>query len=525
MNAPVALSTIDLPNQVKHLNRELQKRDEKIILLDQENQVLNRENQCLQEQLAWFKRQIFGKRSERVVSDLNSRQLLLEGFENLATKEEEKRQVASHARKKPNRNGQDKITLPEDLPVKTTILDIPEEEKVCKDTGQPLVKIGVEISHKLAHEPGSYYIKEIIRPKYVHPRKEEAGVMTAEMPDSLLPKCKADESLLAEIITKKFADHLPLYRIAEGMEREGIKISRKLLSQWVVKCGMALKPLYEEMLKRVLESQNIFIDESPVKLWQKEKCKQAYMWVVVGGDEADPPYRIYEFKENRCHDNVLDILKDYRGGLHSDKYAAYQRLAEKKIITWFPCWSHIRRKFFEAEAGDPEFRRWVLMKIRHLFMLERVAWSRLPEERLKIRQEKEVPIIDELISKIKSRLIDGKILPKSKLKEAMGYICGLIPYLKNYTKDAFASLDNNVAERAVRPLAIGRKNWLFFGSSDGGEAGAVLFSLVQTCRGLGINPREYLEDVMRRVMGHCHQKLHELLPDHWLRSRAQNQNS
>jgi transposase len=487
---------------------EVQKLQDKIVLLE--------------EQIAWFKRNIFGKRSERVVGDLNNHQLVFEGFENLQTSQEEKKKtIPAHTRSKPNRNGQDKITLPSDLPVKTMVLDVPEDEKVCQETGEPLVQIGVEVSHKLAHEPGSFYVKEIVRPKYINPKKEEAGVITADLPDSLLPKCRADESLLAEIVTKKFADHLPLYRIEEILKREGIKISRKLLSQWVVKTGLALKPLHDEMLTRVLGSKNIFIDETPVKLLAPEKCKQSYLWVVVGGNEADPPYRIYEFKQNRCHDNVLDILKDYRGGLHSDKYNAYQKLAERKIIIWYPCWSHIRRKFFEAEAGDPEFRKWILRKIRYLFMLEKVAWARSPDERLRIRQEKEAPIIDELIEKIKARLMDGKILPKSKLREAIGYFCGLLPYLKNYTKDPFARLDNNVAERAVRPLAIGRKNWLFFGSPNGGEAGAILFSLVQTCRGLGINPREYLEDVMRRIMGHNSQKLHELLPDEWLKSRNQ----
>lgn len=495
--------------------------DERIVQFNQEIIKRDQKIQNLEEQLAWFKRQIFGKRSERDVSDLNSKQLILDGFESPIHQEEKKKTVAAHTRKKPNRNGKDAITLPDDLPVDTTVLDVPNEQKICQETGEPLVQIGVEISHKLAHKPGSYYIKEIIRPKYVHPKREENGILTADLPDSLLPKCRADESLLAEIITKKFADHLPLYRIAEIFNREEIRISRKLLSQWVVNSAMALKPLYEEMKKRVLLSKNIFIDETPVKLWETEKCKQAYMWVVVGGYEASPAYRIYEFKEDRCHDNVLEILKDYCGGLHSDKYGAYQRLAEKKIITWYPCYSHIRRKFFEAEAGDPEFRKWVLRKIRHLFMLERVAWARTPEERLRIRCEKEIPIIDELIEKIKGKLINGKVLPKSKLKEAMGYFCGLIPYLKNYTKDAFARLDNNVAERAVRPLAIGRKNWLFFGSPDGGEAGAILFSLVQTCRGLGINPREYLEDVMRRIMSHNSQKLYELLPDQWLKARQQ----
>jgi transposase len=154
-------------------------------------------------------------------------------------------------------------------------------------------------------------------------------------------------------------------------------------------------------------------------------------------------------------------------------------------------------------------------------MLERVAWARSEEERLKIRLEKEVPIIDELIAVVKNRLVDGKILPKSKFREALGYFYGLVPHLKNYTKYAWARLDNNVAdERAVRPLAIGRKNWLFVGSEDGGEAAAVLLSLVQTCRAIEVNPRDYLEDVMRRLQSHPANKLHELLPDEWATAKG-----
>ena len=152
-------------------------------------------------------------------------------------------------------------------------------------------------------------------------------------------------------------------------------------------------------------------------------------------------------------------------------------------------------------------------------MLERVAWSRSEEERLRIRKEKEVPIIDRLIKAIKNKLVNGKILPKSKLKEALGYFFGLIPYLKNYTEYAWARLDNNVAERAVRPLAIGRKNWLFVGSEEGGEAAAIALTLIQSCRALGVNPREYLEDVMRHLMAHNFQKLDELLPDNWKANR------
>jgi transposase len=498
---------------VEHLQNSIE-------ILQVKNTDLQNTVTCLTQQLDWFKRQLFGKKSERIVSECNETQLLLEGFEDFFKQETpETKKIPEHERRKPKRDGQDAIALDPNFPVKTIVLDLPEEEKVCKETGAPLVKIGEEVTHKLAHKPGSFYIKEIIRPKYAHPQKPEEGVQTAALPETLLPKCQADDSLLAQIMTEKFADHLPLYRIAEIMQRQGVKISRKLLSQWVIRCGMALKPLYEVMTRQILESNNVFIDESPVKLQAKNQCTTAYMWVIVGGNSSNPPYRIYNFRTNRCHDNVLDILQTYGGVLHSDKYGAYQRLAEKKVITWCPCWSHIRRKFFDAESGDLPFRDFVLRKIRYLFMLEKVAWGRSPEERLQIRQEKEAPIIDELIEKIKARLIDGAILPKSKFREALGYFCGLIPYLKNYTKHAFSRLDNNVAERAVRPLAIGRKNWLFFGSEDGGEAGAILLSLVQTCRGLGVNPREYLEDVFRRLMRHNAQKLEELLPDRWLQAR------
>ena len=495
-------------NKIDSLHQKIIEKDEKITILE--------------EQLAWFKRQLFGKKSEKTVSDLNSNQLSFDGFDGVsATALEPEKTISAHTRRKPNRNGQDKIKLPSDLPVVTIVLDLPEDQKVCQETGVPLVKIGEEITHRLSFTPGSYFIKEIIRPKYAHPGQEEKGILTAALPESLLPKCRADDSFLADILVKKFADHLPLYRISEILSREGIEISRKLLSQWVVRSGIALAPLYNEMLKQILKKGNIFVDETPVNVLDNNKVRIGYMWVIVGGHDSDPAYRIYGFSD-RHYENLFKMIGNYRGGLHSDKYGAYQELAERKQIIWFPCWAHIRRKFFEATAGNSDFRKWVLRKIRYLFMLEKVGWARTAEERLKIRQEKEAPIIDELKKKILDRLGDPRLLPKSKFREALAYFVGLIPYMKNYTAHAFARLDNNVAERAVRPLAIGRKNWLFFGSNEGGQSAAVILSLVQTCRGLGINPRDYLEDIFGRLMNHSSQKLAELLPDQWLRSRQQS---
>ncbi len=496
---------------------------EPLIIIENLNQTitsLQGEVTRLNEQILWFQKQIFGPRSERFIP-LNSDENLLPGFifpEPVIEEEPKKPSPQPRLRTKKNSN---KLTFPDDLPIERTVLDLSEEEKICAVTGKALIKIGEDITQKLAHKPGSYYIKEIIRIKYASPNTDEGTIIAANLPETLLPRCKADESFLADILVKKFADHLPLYRQAEILSREGINISRQLLSQWVVKCGLALKPLFDEMSKLVLKSENVFIDEVPVDMLDpgKGSVQQAYMWVMVGGQEVNPAYRVYNFRTNRRHEHAIKLLSDYRGVLHSDKYGAYENLALKGGFTWCPCWVHIRRKFFEADSGDPEFCKTILRKIKYLFMLERVAWNRSEDERLRIRKEKEVPIIDEIIALVKNQLLNGKILAKSKFKEALGYTYGLIPFLKNYTLHSYARLDNNVAERAVRPLAIGRKNWLFLGNEEGGEAAAIILSLVQTCRSLKINPREYLEDVMRRIMSHSNQNLADLLPDNWIKAK------
>lgn len=181
--------------------------------------------------------------------------------------------------------------------------------------------------------------------------------------------------------------------------------------------------------------------------------------------------------------------------------------------------AHVRRYFIEVQAGDQEFKNWVLRKIRYLYMFERVAKARCAKERLRIREKKEKPILKELIEKVKKKLLEGSHLPKSKYTKALKYFVGLTDHISNYLRYEEAHIDNNVAERAVRPLTIGRKNWLFVGNEKGGKAAATLLSLIQTCRHLKINPRDYIEDVMRRVMDHPANKLEEFLPDEWEKRR------
>jgi transposase len=494
----------------------LQQKDQRIAALENELYILK-------EQLDWLKRQIFGSKSERIVADLDKQPLLPELNLGIPAPvaEPEKKEIV-YKRSKPAKNlGCDTISFPADLPVEVIELDLPSKEKICPETGEPLVRIGSEISRKLARRAEQFYIIEYVRPKYVSKAAPDLGVKASLLPDAVIPRCPADESLLAFVLTSKFADHLPLYRLVEIFSRSHIKISRQTLSKWVLTLGSALAPIYDAMKARVLESGVVFVDETPIDLQVrgKSRLQQAYMWLYVGGGGGDPPYRFFEFCLNRNHDNPLKTLKEYKGVLHSDKYGAYEKLAADENIIWCPCMAHVRRKFVEAEGGDPALRSRILRKIRYLFMLERVAWKREPEERLRIRREIEKPILDELKTMVKERLLAGGLLPKSKFAQALNYFHSLAPFLPNYLVNADARLDNNVAERGIRPLTIGRKNWLFVGSEDGGKASATILSLVQTCRNLGINPQEYLEDVLRRIMGHPAKQIQKLLPDNWLAAR------
>jgi transposase len=507
----------------KGIKNMLQTASEELInkfeILQNENIKLRNENIKLREELSWFKKQIFGQKSERRVIDKSiyiyppGWEKLFDNLQGNNNEEVEKQKISAHTRRRKKRKNEDKLQFSDDVPVETIIIDIPEDKKFCPNTGIALAKIGNEVTYKLVHNPSNSYVQKIIRPKYALPKG--AGIIVADPVESFIPKSCADESFLAEVLIRKFVDHMPLYRMSESFLREGIKISSKLLSQWVVRIGIDLKPLYDLMIQEILESENIFIDETKLNLLQKKKCKQCCMITMIGGKEQNPTNRIYAFREKKTNEDILGLVEGYKGVFHSDKLRAYENFAKEEGITWCPCWAHIRRKFLEAEFGDMVFKDSVLRKINYLFAVEKIAWKKSLEERINLRFQKSEPIINALIKQVKKRVTDKYILPKSKLKKAILYFLGLEPYLKNYIKHPWAHLDNNTAERAIRALVIGRKNWLFVGSKKAGEATAVILSLVQTCRGLKINPREYLEDVLRRFMSHPFKKLYELLPSQW----------
>lgn len=469
----------------------------------------------LQEQLEWFKKQFFGRKSERFVDNPNV--LYFPGFPLPAETApvEEKVAVPAHEKRKAKSTPINTISVPEDLPVETQIMDLSEEEKFDEITGKPLTCIGEESSKRLAYKKGYYFIKELIRKKYILAGSPDEGVKTPFLPDSIIPRCAVDESVLADIVIKKFCDHLPLYRQAEMMLRDQIKISKTTLSSYVLKIGMALKPLCDLMEQEIKASGNIFIDETPVDILAPGtgKTDQGYMVTMVGGASLNPPLRIYKFFTSRKHEGFEKIFQGYAGVFHSDKYGAYEKEAKKSDKIWCPCYSHVRRKYVEAEE-DPKFREDILLDMQNLFEIEEKTKDLSPEERISIRGAEAEPIIDRLIQKNKDKLSKA-VLPKSKLSKAIGYFLSLIPYLKNYIHNPYARLDNNVAERALKLVVIGRKNWLFVGSEGGGEAAAVIYSLAQTCRALSINPYDYFEDILRRIQEHPHNKLADLLPQNW----------
>jgi len=246
----------------------------------------------LEEQLSWLKKLIFGPKSERIVADLPGQTVLDFGPMPAATPPKEETEEITYQRRKASRNrGADTLSFPEDLPVKRIELDVPPEEKVCPETGKPLVCIGYDIRRKLARKAEQFYIIEYVRPKYASKANPDLGIKTASLPETIIERCPADESLLAFILTAKFADHLPLYRLVEMLGRSEVHISRQTLSKWVVTLGMALSPLYEAMKARILESGVLFVDASPVRVQDQglKRCRQAYMWVYVGAAAGTRP--------------------------------------------------------------------------------------------------------------------------------------------------------------------------------------------------------------------------------------------
>lgn len=473
----------------------------------------------LQNQLEWFKRQMFGQKSERFV-DTPAKEELLPGFElPVESREIQATPIASHVRRTIKNKDKFKIEIPDDLPREQEYRDIPEDKKIDPNTRLPLVKIGEEKVEKLAYRPGSYFVKEYIYPKYASKEDPLLGVRQAVSADCIIEGSKFDSSFMAHLVTEKFGYHMPVYRIREKLTTHKISITDQTLCGLLINIGQKMEPLIAEMKKALFEQEIIFTDDTPLDMIVNGlgKTKEGRMWGYIGNKLGAPPYHLYEFSSNRCEIWPLKYLEKFKGTLHADAYSAYEKLDCRKGIFWAACWSHARRKFENSTSMDERFRISVLTEMRNLFRYEKVAWNKSPEDRLRIRQEKEKPIVDKIFRMFNEKIRDNTLLPASDLAKAIGYMQSREKNFRVYLTNSYARMDNNTAERGVRKLVIGRKNWLFVGSPRSGKAMANLLSLVQSCRAMKIDPQAYLEDIFKKLPSYPHKSLRELLPDQWTR--------
>ncbi len=498
------------------------KNNSRKLTLEEEVILLRQENIYLKKKLAQKYSEYYKSKRERLP---NENEQMLPGFEELdcSTNLDEEipaEKVEEKSPSKPRKKQRRFREYTKNLPVVEKVIDLTDGEK------HGLLEISSNSYDRLAVLPAKYYIERTIVKRYIYEQFPTAGVVSADRPKELIAGSFFSPSFYAETLVKKYADHLTLYRIAEQLARQGLPIVRQTLTKMVLKLAEKLTPLANLLKQTILDNQNVFMDETTVKMQQKEVCKQAYFWVLCGADKnqreqmVDPPLVYYEFHDNRRHENVTKILgENYQGNIHSDAYSAYEKLAQKDEVLWQPCWAHARRQFFEA-SESPKFRSEIVSLMDKLFEAERNYWELFKiedneETLLNYRKKNCEPLTKKIFAKTIDFITHGKQLDSSNIIKACNYLLSRKSEFCNFLKSPQLRIDNNVSERKIRPLTIGRKNWLFVGNERGGKAAAVIYSLIQTCRNLKINPQSYLEDIFKRLPNTPELELSNLLPQNW----------
>jgi transposase len=473
--------------------------------ISQQNEKLLSENQYLKQQLDELKRLIFGSKSERFVPT-DDAQLSL--FEQEKIKEEVKTEEISYSRKKAEKDKQKAIRakIPAHLP---RVEELVEPENIVEGSK----KIGEEITEVLEYNPAKVFVRKIVRPKYAKPNNE--GVDIAELPTLPIPKGNAGASLLAYIMVSKFVDHLPYYRQIQIFKRFGLILSDSTINGWFNATAKLLEALYDVLQKELLESDYIQADESPIGVQDSHKkgaLHSGYQWVY-----RSPIKRLVMFKYHtgRGAEAPKGVLNNFSGTLQTDGYKAYNSISTNGAIAHLACMAHARRYFDKALKNDKKRAEYVLELMQHLYEIERNSREREIsfETRYRYRQLYAKPILQEL----EEWLIDNQLqtTPQSSIGQAINYTRNLWPKLKAYINDGKYEIDNNLIENAIRPLALGRKNYLFAGSHRAAQHAAMFYSFFATCKINNVEPLAWLTDVLNRIPDHKANKLSELLPQNW----------
>ncbi len=500
-----------LREKVPLLEKSIQEKDLVIVALGEEIQKLKEQNE-------WLKRQMFGAKSERIVDNPDAP--FLPGMELIgpAKPEESKLKVETHERKA-HRNQTGWQELPADLPREEIVIKVPEAQRL-DSAGNELELIGYEITERLAWR-SSYIVKVFKREKLASKANALEGVVVAPHPgsvlDSVTGKSKFDISFIAHMIVSKICDYLPLNRQSDMLARVGLNIDRSTLCRIFGASADVLSPLYDRLVELILSCDIIHADKSPINMLSPGNgaCKKAWIWCRMSG--VGPPLTAFHFATDRTQNTAEKILGDYEGTVIRDAYCGYDSLEAAHAA----CWAHVRRKFFEAKDNHPEAANKILALIRQLYEFERQAKHKaepsgtetaLFDARRKYRKNSKE--ISSNIFEFCKKLIENEP-PSSQIAKAALYTFKLKSELSLFLNDPRLNIDNNPAENSIRPIALGRKNYLFAGNEEGGRRLAILLSLAATCKANKINVQQYFEDVLQKIHTTPANQIETLLPHLW----------
>lgn len=490
-----------------------------VIGLLEEAEQRERKLRQLQHWVEQLLRTRYGPRRERVDEHqlfLFAAAILAQGGKTSPASDES---AAPPSKSASQRRGHGRGALPRSLRRERRVYDLGEDQRQCPECREMLKRIGEDVSERLEYVPASLVVIEEACQKYACPRG--CTVVTAEKPMAPIEKGLPGPGLLAQVAVSKYGDHLPLHRQEAIFQRQGVELSRQTMCDWMRACAELVSPLYELMRRRVLDSKAVQTDDTPVPVFDPDlpRTRTGRIWTYVGDDQH--PYTVYDYTPNRSRDGPEAFLKEFRGFLQADAYSGYDHFYEdpQRGIVEVACWAHSRRKFYEAQFSELMRSTVMLAYIRLLYDVEREAHEQKlkGEARRALRQEKSKPILDDIRAYLERE--QPQVLPKSPEGEAIAYTLSNWKALIRYCDDGDLEIDNNGAERSLRGVAVGRKNWMFLGSDHGGRTAAVLSSLIATSKRLGIDPFAYLRDLFARISSHSQYRLAELLPDHWSEAR------
>ena len=494
------------------IHAELSALRELVVTLQQALALSRQENILLRQKVDSLVRRVFGASSERL--DPAQLELRLQLPKSPAPEPpspapEKLPAPLSHARR--DRTPR----LPENLPVVEEVIE-PEPVKAAPQSWRC---IGQEVSEQLDYEPARFLRRRTIRKKYVHRVKLDEAPVIAPLPERLQDRSLPAPGLLAQVLVSKYCDHLPLYRQEQIFaRRHQVHLPRQTLARWVELAADWLQPIYENIRTGVMAGGYVQVDETPVNYLEPGhgRTKQGYFW-TAGRPKGDVFFRWQTSRATACLDQV--VPPTFTGTVQSDGYPAYRAFVNgrSEAITLAGCWAHVRRKFYEAGETSPQMGGWLLRQIQHLYRVEAELRAHRAGPRLRqaMRASHSRPIIGRLEKVLLRLKVRGRYLPQSGLAQAIDYALGQWPTLTVYLDDGRVEIDNNLVENAIRPTAIGKKNWLFIGDAEAGQRSAIIYTVIESCRRRGLDPYAYLREVLTRLPNMTNRQIPEVVPAVW----------